>query len=277
MYADDTSITYAGKDLNEIDDYLNKDLKSVNTWLSSNKLTLTLSKTELLVITSRQRRVYLSDNPSLTINNFPIEQVSSTKSLGVSIDENLSWNTHIETVCKKISSALGLIKRIRDFVPFYFLLNIFNGLVKPQFDYCSLVRNCCSTGLAEKLQKLQNRAARILLSAPYDSSATDLFRRLHWKNLRNQRLSAKAIMMFKILNGQTPDYLSNKFIFRNDTTSYRLRNSEIRLALPQPRTDYVRKSFSYSGAALWNSLPTDIRVSKTLGEFKTKLSNFSFE
>ena len=159
--------TYAGKDLNEIDDYLNKDLKSVNTWLSSNKLTLNLTKTEFLIITSRQRRVYLSDNPSFTINNFPIEQVSSTKSLGVSIDENLSWNTrHIETVCKKISSALGLIKRIRDFVPFYTLLNIFNDLVKPQFHYCSLVWDCCSTGLAEKLQKLQNRAARILLSAP---------------------------------------------------------------------------------------------------------------
>ena len=83
--------------------------------------------------------------------------------------------------------------------------------------------------------------------------------------------------MFKILNEQTPDYLSNKFIFCNDTTSYRLRNSEMRLALLQPRNDYVRKSFSYSGAALWNSHPTDIRVSKTLSEFKTKLSNFSFE
>ena len=92
--------------------------------------------------------VYLSDNPSLTINNFPTEQVSSTKSLGVSINENLSWNTHIETVCKKISSTLGLIKRIRDFVPFYTLLSIFNGLVKPQFDYCSLVWDCCSTGLS---------------------------------------------------------------------------------------------------------------------------------
>lgn len=96
MYADDTSITYDGKDLNEIDDYLNKDLKSVNTWMSSNKLTLNLTKTEFLIMTSLQRRVYLLDNSSLTINNFPIEQVSSTKSLGVSIDENLSWNTHIE-------------------------------------------------------------------------------------------------------------------------------------------------------------------------------------
>ena len=98
MYADDTSITYVGKDLNEIDDYLNNDLKSVNTGLSANKLTLDLTKTEFLITTSRQRRIYLSANPSLTSNNFPIEQVSSTKSLGVSIDENLSWNTHIETV-----------------------------------------------------------------------------------------------------------------------------------------------------------------------------------
>ena len=165
MYADDTSITYAGKYLNEISDCLNKDLKSVNTWLSCNKLTLNLAKTEFLILTSRQRRVYLSDNLSFTINNFPTEQVSSTKSLGAYIDENLSWNTHIESVCKKISSALNLIKPIINFVPFYTLLNIFNGLVKPQFDYCSLVGGCCSTSLAKKLQKLQNLAVRILLSA----------------------------------------------------------------------------------------------------------------
>ena len=58
MYADDTSITYAGKDVKEINDFLNKDLKSINTWLSANELTLNLTKTEFLVITSRQRRLY---------------------------------------------------------------------------------------------------------------------------------------------------------------------------------------------------------------------------
>jgi len=69
--------------------------------------------------------------------------------------------------------------------------------------------------------------------------------------------------MFKSLNGETSEYLSKKFILRNDTTSHRLRNSEMRLALPQPRTDYFRKSFSYSGAELWKSFPVDIRTSKT--------------
>ena len=89
------------------------------------------------------------------------------------------------------------------------ILNVFNGLVKPQFDYCSLVWGCCSTSLTEKLQKLQNYAACILLSTPYDSSTTDLFRKLNWKNLRNQKLFTQAIMMFKTLNGEIPDYLSN--------------------------------------------------------------------
>ena len=105
--------------------------------------------------------------------------------------------------------------------------------------------------------------------------------------LRSYGIRGLALRLFRYLvdrtqicqldcSKSTPKVL-NKFIFRNDTSSYRLRNSEMRLALPQPRTDYVRKSFSYSIAALWNSLPTDIRVSKTLGEFKTKQSNFSFE
>ena len=104
-------------------------------------------------------------------------------------------------------------------------------------------------------------------SAPYDANTADLFCRLNWKNLRNQRLYTKAIMMFKSLNGKT-------FIFHNDSPSYRLRNSEMRLALPQPRTDYFRKRFSYSGVY---SLPVDIRTSKTLNEFKTRLSNLRFE
>ena len=51
-------------------------------------------------------------------------------------------------------------------------------------------------------------------------------------------------MMFKSLNGETPEYLSNKFIFCNDTTSYRLRNSEMRLALPQPRTPIILEKVS---------------------------------
>ena len=83
--------------------------------------------------------------------------------------------------------------------------------------------------------------------------------------------------MYKPLHGMTPEYPSSRFVFRNDKTSYRLRNTENKLALPQPRTNYLKKSFSCSGARLWNSLFSDLRAATSLHDFKLNISHHSFE
>ena len=101
----------------------------------------------------------------LSIDNVPIEQVSSLKSLGIYIDENLTWHSHIDKLCKKIASTIGAIKRVKAFVPQSTLLNIYNSLVPSHFDYCSLVWGNCGKTLPNKLQKLQNRAARVTTSS----------------------------------------------------------------------------------------------------------------
>ena len=101
----------------------------------------------------------------------------------------------------------------------------------------------CNKGLAEKLQRLQNRAARTLMSASYDSNLDDLFRTLGWRRLYYQRLEQKSILMYKTLHGMTPDYLRSRFVYRDDVSAYRLRNTENTLVLPQPRTDYLKKVF----------------------------------
>ena len=206
-----------------------------------------------------------------------MEQVSSTKSLGVHIDQNMNWECHIQNICKKIASALGAIKRIRHLIPFNILINVYDALVQPHFNYCSVVWGNCGSGLSEKLQKLQNRAARILMCANYDSNINELFRALGWRKLKYQRLESAAIMMYKSLHGMTPEYLSSRFVSRNDVTSYRLRNTENKLALPQPRTNYLKKSFSYRGAGLWNSLSSDLRAATSLHNFKFNLRHHSFE
>ena len=91
-----------------------------------------------------------------------VGQVASAKSLGVYIDQTLNWGCHIENISKKIASAIGAIKRIRHLMPFNILINVCHILVQPHFDYCNEVWGNCSKGLSDKLQKLQNRAARIL-------------------------------------------------------------------------------------------------------------------
>ena len=253
MYADDTSLTYASADLKHIDDCLNYDLNRVYIWLSANKLTLNLT----MSVASRQKLSTLSKISSFSIKDHPVMQMSSAKSLGVHIDQTLNWECHTHNICKKIASALGAIKSIQHLIPFSILMNVYNSLVQPHFDNCNVVWGNCGIGLSKKLQKLQNRAARILMSAKYDCNVDDLFRALSCCERKHQRVVSTSIMMYKTVHGMTPEYLRSRFVSRN-ITSYRLRNTENKLALPQPRTNYLKKSFSYSGAGLWNSLSHDL-------------------
>ena len=96
MYADDTHVTYAGTDLHLIQSSLSHDLEKLSKWLVSNRLTLNATKIEFMLIGSRKRLSTLSDTLELSIDNGPIEQVSSVESLGIYIDENLTWHPHID-------------------------------------------------------------------------------------------------------------------------------------------------------------------------------------
>ena len=117
----------------------NHDLSNVNSWLTSYKLTLNSSKTEFMSIGSLQRLGTYDTSLNLIIGGDITKQVSSIKSLGVHIDENLSWNIHIEKIAKKIASGIGAIKPCRPFVNRTTLESVFNALVQPYFNYCSKV------------------------------------------------------------------------------------------------------------------------------------------
>ena len=164
MYADDAHLTLASNDAAHLEENMNDNLNKITEWLTANNLTLNRSKTEFMLIGSRHRLNTFNRLPSFTIDSNSIKQVEFTKSLGVFIDENLTWNIHIEHISKKIASCIGILKKSRPFVPFETLLCIYNTLVQPHSDYCSVVWGNCNKSLSIKLQK-QNRAARILNSS----------------------------------------------------------------------------------------------------------------
>jgi len=233
MYAGDTHITYAGSDLYLIQSSLCHDLENLSRWLVSNRLTSNATKTEFMLIGSRQRLSTLSETLELSIDNVPIEQVSRVKSLGVYINENLTWHSHIDKLCKKIASAIGAIERVKPFVPQSTLLYICNSLVQRHFDYCSLVWGNCGKTLSNKLQKLQNRATRVTTSSDYDAGVDSLFYKLSWRDLQSYRRIQKALMVFKSLNGLVPEYLSSKSVTRNES-NYALKDSVNKLVVPFP-------------------------------------------
>ena len=90
-----------------------------------------------------------------------------------------------------------------------------------------------------------------------DANADALIDKLGWKKLSFQRQFQKAVMVYKSLNGL------------DSVNPYSLRNTESKLAVPKPRTNYRKNSFSYSGAVLWNSLPIGLRQANNLTNFRT--------
>ena len=134
------------------------------------------------------------------------------KSLGVSIDENLTWSNHINVITKKVSSGIGSIKRISHCVPPATLCNIYHGLAQSRFDYCSVVWGSCAKTLPNKLQRLQNRAVRVLIHTGYDADTNQLLKELDWDNLETRCQKLKAEMVYTSVNGLALKYLSSKFI-----------------------------------------------------------------
>ena len=123
-------------------------------------------------------------------------------------------------------------------------IKIYKGLIEPHFDYCSVVWDGLSQQLCEKLQKLQNRAARVITKSSYNTNSSYLLNSLSWDNLSVRRTKQKANLMYKCVNKR------------------------------KPRTDYLKRNFSYSGASLWNDLPEDIRTTKSLRNFKRRIDKW---
>ena len=155
-------------------------------------------------------------------------------------------------------------------------LQIYNALILPHFDYCSPVWDCLSGQSSDKLQKLQNRAARVITKLPFDTSSNLLLDTLKWEKLSLRRKKQKALIMYKTIHDLVPEYLQRLFSQRD--AEYNLRNVEGKLTLPKPNTtDYLKRSFCYSGACLGNNynLPQYLRNADSIGQFKRTIKQVS--
>ena len=164
--------------------------------------------------------------------------MTSKKSLGVILDSQLNWKMHIEAQSKKISKSIALLRRAKPFVPQHILVKMYNTLVLPYFTYCSTVWNDGSSTILSKLSKLHvSLLVKRMMFVPPKYLA--IF------------MDTLIIMSFKALTDRLPIYLQKLFIKCNNN-NYHLRSNNSKLALPKPKTNFLKRSFSYRTAQVWN-------------------------
>ena len=280
MFSDDTNLTYTGSTAHEIENKLNSDLCNVNRWLKANKLTLNNKKTKFMLIASKRKLNQISNNLQILVNNSFIQQVKQKEVLGVIIDQELKWKEHIDAHCKKLSSAIALLRRAKAFVSQNELIRMYNSLVVPYFTYCSNVwyDGNNRTNL-EKIYKMQKRAARVITSSNYEIRSKSIFKSLKWIPIEFTLQKSEILMTLKAILRVAPKYINNMFNYCNNST-YQMRSNRRKLTLNKPSRNFMKKSFSYRGAVAWNNLPDELIDNYeqfSICHFKTLLDKYFYE
>jgi hypothetical protein len=172
------------------------------------------------------------------------------------LDEQLKWDKHNDVQCKVISNNIALLKRAGSFVPRETLIEMYNALVWPHFNYCSTIWKDGSCSIIDKLFKLQKRAARVITGDTYDVRSTQILNNLSWLLIEELLKKREVIMTFKALTGRLPQYLVKLFT-RCQNNNYNLRSNQTKLALPKPKTNFLKRSFSYRASKSWNELSSE--------------------
>ncbi len=164
---------------------------------------------------------------------------------------------------------------MKKIVPITTLKKVYNAIILPHFDYCSLVWDNCSDYLIDKLQKLQNRAARVITGATYETRSHDVLKELHWQPLKERLKHKKLLFMRKIRNNELPISTTNMFDIKTNSR-YNLRSNNRDFTLDKPNTNFMKKSISYAASSAWNKLPLEAKgLGITSQKFKSILDHYS--
>ena len=230
MYADDTVLFYNHKDQQEIEKVLSKEFGILSSWLRENELILNLKegKTEIMMFGTKKRLNQQERQINVKYRSQPINTTQSYKYPGVQLDPPLNMKEHFKGVCKKVSTRLRLLKRIRPFITDLAMFRIYQALIVPSITYCSLTNFYHQPYRKSTILLFESRVGKLT-----DKDIPSIDKIL-------QKKIYKAV--FKCLKGNMP-MLENYFerVSHNKET----RNNNIMLRVPKIKLESTKRAFFY--------------------------------
>jgi hypothetical protein len=165
-----------------------------------------------MIIGTAQRIASVTNELNINLENQLIKNVNTQKLLGIYIDNNLDWKEQVNHICKNINSRLFLLSKIQKYLGKKSRILFFNSYIIPIFDYCSNVWGNLNDEGFQRITKLQKRATRIILDAPFLTPTRELFENLNWLSFCDIISSNKFVLVYKILHDKTPNYLKQLLI-----------------------------------------------------------------
>ena len=166
MFADDSTIYTSHKEIQSLEIKLQHSLKEIKEWCIGNDMILHPKKTKSMIITTRQKHQIQPLKVDLILNETSIEQVHTHRHLGITIDEELNWHAHINTLNKIISRNLYLLSQLKQYANLHSLKLFYHAHIASHLTYASTLWDNCSNNVLKQLNSLHRRAAKVMITDP---------------------------------------------------------------------------------------------------------------
>ena len=250
MFADDTNVFFHFKNIDELLKTGEEIMTALNSWFTVNKMTLNAEKSTFTIFKSSTKAINLPD--SIKFLDQEIKRTSYIKFLGLTLDENLSWNQHIEGLCNKLKSLFHIFYNIKDYVSKPEIQAIYYTLVYSRIKYGINIYGQAGSTKMLKIQTLQNQLLKVLSEKKYRYPTEKLhkeFNLLLVKDIANQEL---LTFVHNYFSNSLPPVFEN--YFDSFDHHYETRNGNHTIRIENHDTQMAAASVKVKGAKLWNDL-----------------------
>ena len=225
-------------------------------------------KTEIIMLMPQQLKDTRTINGCIFSDGNCIRFSNFVKNLGFTLDKHLNMDVHVNSVvshCYKMLSDIGKVRKLLNSKHTQMLVH---AVISSRLDYCNSLLYGVNKSVINKLQKVQNSAARLVSMRSKHESVSDMIADLHWLRIEARIIFKLLVLVYKSLNSMAPECISNLLVVKC--------NVQCLLVLTNYQSSQARKSFSYIAPKLWNNLPFHVRNSPTLTNFKSSVKYLLF-
>ncbi len=281
LYADDTQIYITFSQSNNdamlsAKSQLEACVEDIRNWMTTRLLKLNDDKTEFILIQSRYVKPVSA--PPLLVGQAEVDVSPSARNIGVVFDEYMSMDSHVTNVAKISFFHLRNIGKIRKNLTVDSTKTITHAFVSSKLDYCNSLLAGLPAVTTDKLQAVQDSAARIVMCKQKYDHLTPLYKDLHWLPIKQRIIFKVLLLTYKVIHGMCPDYMKQMIRVHQPPRKLRSGEGQMLLCVPKARlVTYGFRSFTKVAPEHWNALPKTIRLSSTVEKFKSQLKTYLFK